>query len=125
MYGLSSSWLEQFPSVQQGVGSPEEDMYGSQSLSAPPPPSSWQNGPPSVGGRVQGSHDTPTGPRPAAGLSAEAQAKQSLAFEPCSGMATAARIQLWPRVCLARAHFCLMGIDKNLLQSSTVLGSPG
>lgn len=125
MHGLSSSWLEQFPSVQQGVNSPEEDMYGSQSLSALPPPSSWQNGPPRLGEEYRDHMTLPQALGQLLGCQRKPRPSKALHLSPAQGWpATAACIQLRLWVCLARAHFCLMGIDKNLLQTSTVLGSP-
>lgn len=124
VHGVSSSRLEQFPSVQQGVNSPEEGMCGWLSLPVwTPIPIQLAEGPPRVGEGCR-DHMTLTGPRPAAGLSVEAQGR-ALPLSHCSVMAAVACVQLILPVCLARAHFCPVGISKNLLQTSTVLVSLG
>lgn len=74
-----------------------------QSLSAPPPPSSWQNGPPRLGEEYRDHMTLPQAPGQLLGCQQKPRpSKALLAFEPLRD-----------------------GIDKNLLQTSTVLGSPG
>lgn len=112
VHGVSSSRLEQFPSVQQGVNSPEEGMYASQAPVCTPTPIQLAEWPPSVGEGYRDHMTLPQGPGQLLGCQRKPRAEQSLAFEPCSGTAAAACVQLLLQVCLARAHFCPVGINK-------------
>lgn len=96
VYEVSYSWLEQFPSVQQGVNSPEEGMYDSQGPSAPPPPSSWQNGPPRVGEGYRDHMTLPQGPGQLLGCQQKPRLSKALLLSPAQG---------WPPL-LASSYSC-------------------
>lgn len=71
-------------------------MHGAQCLSAPLPPSSWQNGPPQVGEGCRDHMTFPQGPGQLLGCQRKLRAEQSLAMIPAQG---------W-RLLLASAYSC-------------------